>query len=69
MKSNRHKLALLTWAVVYPIITGLVLGIEPLVGDLATPLRTLILSVLMVPTMVYLAMPFATSRLQSWLDH
>ena len=67
MRPNRHKLALLTWGVVYPMITGLLLVLEPLVGGLAMPLRTLVLTAIMVPAMVYLAMPFATTRLDTWL--
>ncbi len=69
MNQNIHKLALLTWAVVYPMITLLLIGLEPLVRDLATPLRTLILTALMVPAMVYVAMPLAKSRLKNWLEH
>ncbi|MEL6119884.1 MAG: hypothetical protein AAFN44_02050 [Pseudomonadota bacterium] len=69
MTQNIHKLALLTWVVVYPMITLLLAGLEPLVSDLATPIRTFILTALMVPAMVYVAMPFAKSRLKDWLEH
>ncbi|MEL6279983.1 MAG: hypothetical protein AAF661_04110 [Pseudomonadota bacterium] len=69
MKENKHKLALLTWVVVYPLITVLLIGLEPLVSGLATPLRTLLLTALMVPAMVYVAMPFAKARLKNWLQH
>ena len=64
---DRHKMALLTWLVVYPIITLLLAVSEPLLSDMALPLRTLILSLIMVPTMVYGAMPFVTARLNGWL--
>lgn len=66
--SKRHKMALLTWAVVYPMITLLLAALGPLIGDVAMPLRTLLLTAIMVPAMVYLAMPFATARLKNWLD-
>ena len=65
--TNRHKLALLTWAVVYPLITGLLVILEPWLSGLALPLRTLLLTAILVPAMVYLAMPFATARLKGWL--
>ncbi len=68
MNQNTHKLALLTWAVVYPMITFLLIVLDPLVGNLATPLRTLILTALMVPALVYVAMPFAKARLKNWLQ-
>ncbi len=69
MTQNIHKVALLTWAVVYPMITLLLTGLEPFVSELATPLRTLILTALMVPAMVYVVMPFAKTRLKNWLEH
>ncbi|MEM9062205.1 MAG: hypothetical protein AAGD13_17240 [Pseudomonadota bacterium] len=56
---SRHQTALLTWAVAYPLITSLLLVLEPLVGGLALPLRTLVLTALMVPIMVYWAVPAA----------
>ena len=64
---NRHKLAILTWSVVYPMITGLLIVLEPILEDLATPLRTLVLTAIMVPAMVYLSMPFVTARFRRWL--
>lgn len=66
-KPNRHKMALLTWLVVYPMITVLLAVLEPVLSNAAMPLRTLVLSLVMVPAMVYGAMPFATARLNGWL--
>ncbi|WP_420334376.1 hypothetical protein [Roseibium sp.] len=66
-KPNRHKMALLTWLVVYPMITVLLAVLEPVLSNVAMPLRTLVLSLVMVPALVYGAMPFATARLQAWL--
>ncbi len=65
---NRHKMALLTWAVVYPMITLLLAVLEPALGTMPMPLRTLLLSALMVPAMVYVVLPFATARLNGWLS-
>lgn len=64
---NRHKMALLTWAIVYPMITALLATLEPLLSDVALPLRSLLLTLIMVPTLAYIAMPYATSRLENWL--
>ena len=63
-----HKLALLTWAVVYPLITGLLLLLEPVLGDVPVYLRTLLLTAILVPIMVYLAMPLATRLFANWLS-
>ena len=67
MTPNRHRLALLTWLIVYPLITALIALLEPLLGGLALPLRTGVLTAIMVPVLVYLAMPYATSRLRGWI--
>ena len=67
-KINKHKMALLTWMMLYPILTVLLALLGPIVGDLALPVRTFLLTAIMVPTMVYLAMPFATSKLNVWLN-
>ena len=66
-RADRHKKALLTWLVVYPLITGLLALLEPRLDGLALPLRTLLLSAIMVPVMIYLALPLATARLGAWL--
>ena len=55
--SGKQKQTVLIWLAVYPIITGLVWALEPVLNDMSIPLRTLLLSVLMVPIMVYIAMP------------
>jgi antibiotic biosynthesis monooxygenase (ABM) superfamily enzyme len=64
---SRHRLALLTWVVVWPLITALLLALEPLVADLPLPVRTLILSGLMVSIMSYAAMPLALRALRDLL--
>lgn len=40
MPTNRHRMVLVTWLVVYPMITGLLVLLEPLLDNLAMPLRT-----------------------------
>lgn len=67
MIPDRHRMALLTWLVVYPLITVLIALLEPLLGALPLPLRTLVLTGIMVPAMVYVAMPFAMARFAAWL--
>lgn len=65
--TGRHKTAALTWIVVYPMITGLLALIEPGVRDLPIPGRTLVLTLIMVPLMVYVAMPAATRLFSKWI--
>ncbi|MEM9013429.1 MAG: hypothetical protein AAGE18_19600 [Pseudomonadota bacterium] len=58
----RHRLPLLTWVGVYPVLTLLALVVEPLLGDASTALRTFVMSAIMVPVMVYAVMPFMKYR-------
>ncbi|MEM8837440.1 MAG: hypothetical protein AAGE89_05070 [Pseudomonadota bacterium] len=64
---SKTRMAFLTWIVVYPLITALIMILEPVLAHLALPVRTLILTGIMVPIMVFLAMPLATARLSAWL--
>ena len=57
MRRRQHKMAALSWVAVYPLITLLMAGLEPLLSGLFLPLRTLIMSAIMVPVMVYIAIP------------
>ena len=65
---RKNRMAILTWIVVSPLITVLLAILEPLLTGLPMPMRTLVISTIMVPIMVYLAMPAATSRLSGWLN-
>lgn len=63
----RWKMTLLTWAVVYPLITGLFYLIAPVTGTWRLPLRTLLTTALMVPMMTYLIMPGVSRLFKRWL--
>ena len=60
-------LLVVTWMVVYPLITGLILLLDPVVSSWALPLRTLLLSSIMVPLMVFWAMPLGTGLFHRFL--
>lgn len=65
--NKQTRTTLVTWVVVYPLITSLLLILEPFVGSWPLPFRTLLLSAIMVPLMVLWAMPFAMARFSSFL--
>lgn len=56
--------AFLTWIAIWPLITGLLLVGEPLLAALPLPLRTLVLTAILVPLMSFVVMP----RLIAWAD-
>ena len=64
---DRHRLAVLTWLVVYPVLTALLYVGDPVVAPLPLPVRTLVLSGILVPFLVYVGMPVATRRFARWL--
>jgi antibiotic biosynthesis monooxygenase (ABM) superfamily enzyme len=66
-KLNKHKLALLSWLAIYPLITGIFLAFNQPLMQLALPLRTLILTLILVGLMSYVIMPWLTKKLKKWL--
>jgi len=53
--------------VIYPTITLLQLAGGPVLDALPTPLRTLALTLVLVPAMVYVLMPSVLRLLRPWL--
>jgi uncharacterized protein len=63
----RYKLALVTWLGAYGVITGLLVLLEPMMSTWPLPLRTLLLSVLMVVTLTWVVLPTLNKALRGWL--
>jgi antibiotic biosynthesis monooxygenase (ABM) superfamily enzyme len=67
MQPPKHKMALLSWVGAWSLIT-LILGLlGPATAAWPLPLRTLVLSVLMVVGMTWLVMPYLTRTFRRWL--
>ncbi|WP_299397012.1 hypothetical protein [Pelagibius sp.] len=64
MNNARARGAFLTWAAIWPLITGLLLVGDPLLAALPLPLRTLVLTAILVPLMSFVVMP----RLTRWAN-
>jgi uncharacterized protein len=63
----RYKLALLTWAGAYATITLILAVLGPTMAPWPLPLRTLLLSALMVTVLTWLVMPSLTRLFRGWL--
>jgi antibiotic biosynthesis monooxygenase (ABM) superfamily enzyme len=63
----RYKLALLTWVGAYAVITAILDLLGPVMAPWPLPLRTLLISVLMVVTLTWLVIPSLTRLFQGWL--
>jgi antibiotic biosynthesis monooxygenase (ABM) superfamily enzyme len=63
----RYKLALLTWAGAYTVITAILALLGPSVATWPLPLQTLLISVIMVITLTWLVIPSLTRLFRGWL--
>jgi antibiotic biosynthesis monooxygenase (ABM) superfamily enzyme len=63
----RFKLALLTWAAAYAVITAILATLGPTLAAWPLVLRTLLLSALMVLALTWLIMPALTRLFRAWL--
>jgi antibiotic biosynthesis monooxygenase (ABM) superfamily enzyme len=63
----RYKLALLTWAGAYSVITAILGLLGPSMATWPLPLKTLLLSVMMVVTLTWLVIPSLTRLFKGWL--
>ena len=63
----RYKMALLSWAGAYTVITSILAVLGPAMVTWPLLLRTLLLSVLMVLAMTWVVVPSLTRLFRSWL--
>ncbi|WP_299217379.1 hypothetical protein [uncultured Aquimarina sp.] len=57
---KKLKSMLIIWIAIYPAITTIMLLFGDMLNELPTLLRTLILTLILVPSMVYILIPFWT---------
>jgi uncharacterized protein len=63
----RHRMAVVVWLAIYPTITLLLALTGPLTDDWPLPLRTLLLTAIAVPLMVFVLLPRLQRGLGPWL--
>ena len=63
----RFKMALLTWAAAFPLLTALNVLFGPQLAALPLPVRTLLLTGLLVGLLTYVIMPRLTRWCADWL--
>ena len=63
----RYKLAVVTWAGAYAVITLILWLLGPSMASWPLPLRTLAISVLMVITLTWVVIPALTRLFRPWL--
>lgn len=65
--TRNHKMVLVTWLAVYPMTTGLQALLDPLTAGLALPIKTLFVTLIMVPLLVMMILPKMVQVLAVWL--
>lgn len=68
MKHLQHKRTFLVWLAIYPLITLIFYSVGDQLLAFPLPLRTLILTLVVVPTMSYLILPFYHKIFKKWLQ-
>ncbi len=64
----KWKFALMVWMAIYPSITLVQILIGKQLTNLPLPLRTLIMTGILVPLMVYVLLPLFRKLLGNWLN-
>jgi antibiotic biosynthesis monooxygenase (ABM) superfamily enzyme len=62
-----YKMALLTWITIFPLITGVIVALGPLIKDVPLVPRLGITTAITVPLMTWVVMPRVTRLLRRWL--
>jgi antibiotic biosynthesis monooxygenase (ABM) superfamily enzyme len=60
-------MALLTWITIFPLITGVIVVLGPVISDLPLVPRLGVTTAITVPLMTWVVMPRVTRLLRGWL--
>jgi antibiotic biosynthesis monooxygenase (ABM) superfamily enzyme len=67
-KFTKHKRVFLIWLAIYPLITLLFYVLGGFLLQFPIPLRTLFLTLIAVPIMAYIILPFYNKVFAKWLE-
>lgn len=67
-KNEKHKRAFLIWLAIYPLITLLFYLLGDLLIEMSLALRTFVLTVIAVPIVTYVILPFYVHIFNRWLN-
>ena len=67
-KNEQHKRAFVAWLAIYPLITVILYISQELLMTLPLALKTMIITLIVVPLMSYLVMPLFNRIFGKWLE-
>jgi antibiotic biosynthesis monooxygenase (ABM) superfamily enzyme len=65
---NKFKMALLVWCAIYPTVTFIFFILGDFLAQLHPFLKTLVVTIILVPLMVFVFLPFIMKRFGRWLS-
>ncbi|MEM8778187.1 MAG: hypothetical protein AAGF26_04800, partial [Cyanobacteria bacterium P01_G01_bin.49] len=63
----RYKMAAITWLAIFPLINLINRILAPILNNLSSVQRSLVLTAILVPLMTYIVMPRMTRLFSFWL--
>ena len=63
----KYKMAILIWCAIYPTINLLFFLLNGVLAPYPMPIKTLVLTLILVPLMVYVFLPFINKNFGKWL--
>jgi antibiotic biosynthesis monooxygenase (ABM) superfamily enzyme len=64
----KWKFAVMVWLAIYPTLTFVSYLIGDVIKDWPLPLKTLLMTGILVPTMVFILLPILRKLLTNWLN-
>lgn len=64
----KWKFAIMVWIAIYPMITTLQYALGAQLKEFSIPLRSLIMTLILVPMMVFVMLPILRKILGKWLS-
>ena len=65
---TKWKFAVMVWIAIYPAITVLTFLIGDSINNLPLPIKTLIMTGILVPLMIFVLLPLLRKLLGKWLN-
>jgi antibiotic biosynthesis monooxygenase (ABM) superfamily enzyme len=66
-QAPKYKMAVVIWLAIYPTINLIMWLLGDFLSTLPLPLRTLVLTLILVPLMVYVLLPLVNKAFHRWL--
>ncbi len=64
---NKFKMTLLVWCAIYPTVTFIFFILGDFLANLHPFLKTFVVTIILVPLMVFVFLPFIIKTFKNWL--